>query len=163
MHTISGKHDRPDDNAGVRFPPPIVYVVFLALGILANIWYPVSPLPPPLAWTLGGVILACGVALGPIWGIRTLRVAGTTIRPDKPTSKLVTDGPFRFSRNPLYLSLTVIYAGIAVMADSIWALLLLIPVNIIISRFVIRREEQYLAQTFGDEYERYRMKVRRWI
>jgi hypothetical protein len=96
-------------------------------------------------------------------GIRTLRDAGTTIRPDKPAAKLVTDGPFRFSRNPLYLALTLMYAGIALMADSIWALLLLFPVTFIMTRFVIQREEDYLARTFGEDYERYKKSVRRWI
>jgi protein-S-isoprenylcysteine O-methyltransferase Ste14 len=112
---------------------------------------------------MGGAILAGGAALGPIWGVRTLRVAGTTIRPDKPTAKLVTDGPFRFSRNPLYLALTLMYAGLALMANSIWALLLLFPVTLVMSRFVIRREEEYLARTFGEEYEHYQKNVRRWI
>ena len=148
---------RIDDNAGVRF------VAFLALGIVANIWYPIHLFPSALARALGGAILVGGVALGPIWGIRTLHVAGTTVRPDKSTTKLVSSGPFRFSRNPLYLSLTLIYAGIALIANSIWALVLLIPINFIMSRFVIRREEEYLARTFGGEYERYKMNVRRWI
>jgi protein-S-isoprenylcysteine O-methyltransferase Ste14 len=66
---------------------------------------------------------------------------------------LVTDGPFRFSRNPLYLALTLMYAGIALMADSIWALLLLFSVTFIMTRFVIQREEDYLARTFGEDYE----------
>jgi protein-S-isoprenylcysteine O-methyltransferase Ste14 len=155
--------DRPDDGAGVKFPPPLLYLAFLTLGILVSVWYPVLLLPSALAWTLGGTILAGGVVLGPIWGIRTLRNAGTTIRPDKPTAKLVTDGPFRFSRNPLYLALTFIYAGIALITDSMWALLLLFPVTLIMTRSVIRREEEYLARTFGAEYERYKMNVRRWI
>ena len=92
-----------------------------------------------------------------------MRDAGTTIRPDKPAAKLVTDGPFRFSRNPLYLALTLMYAGIALMADSIWALLLLFPVTFIMTRFVIQREKDYLARTFGEDYERYKKSVRRWI
>ena len=78
-------------------------------------------------------------------------MAGTTIRPDKATAKLVTDGPFRFSRNPLYLALTLMYAGFALIANSVWALFLLLPVILIMSRFVIRREEEYLARTFGEE------------
>lgn len=108
-------------------------------------------------------MLATGVVLGPIWGIRTMRSAGTTLRPDKPTATLVTDGPFRLSRNPLYLALTLMYAGIALIANSLWALIMLFPVTLIMSRFVIRREEEYLARTFGEEYEHYQMCVRRWI
>jgi len=67
---------RTDDNAGVKFPPPLVYVAFLAVGMLANAWYPIHRLPGPLASLLGGIILAGGIALGPIWGVRNLRAAG---------------------------------------------------------------------------------------
>ncbi|MGA8655406.1 MAG: isoprenylcysteine carboxylmethyltransferase family protein [Chthoniobacterales bacterium] len=155
--------DGHNDSAGVKFPPPLLYIAFLILGILASLWHPFYLLPPALAWTLGGVMLASGVVLGPIWGVRTLRMAGTTIRPDKATAKLVTDGPFRFSRNPLYLALTLMYVGFALIANSVWALFLLLPVILIMSRFVIRREEEYLARTFGDEYAHYKMNVRRWI
>ncbi len=109
------------------------------------------------------MLIATGALLGPIWGVRVLRRAGTTVRPDKPSEKLVTSGPFRFSRNPLYLALTLIYAGVAIAANSGWALLLLIPVILIMGRFVIGREEAYLARTFGEEYERYKGAVRRWL
>ena len=152
-----------DHGADVRFPPPLIYLVFLALGILANVWYPLLLLPAPLAWALGGLLIAAGALLGPIWGVHVLRRAGTTIRPDKPSENLVTSGPFRFSHNPLYLALTLIYAGAAIVADSGWALLLLIPVILIMRRFVIGREEAYLARTFGEEYERYKGAVRRWL
>ncbi|HUH84416.1 MAG TPA: methyltransferase, partial [Stellaceae bacterium] len=67
------------------------------------------------------------------------------------------------SRNPLYLSLTLVYAGVGIIANSIWVLLLLIPVILIMNNSVIGREEAYLARTFGDEYERYRKTVRRWL
>jgi protein-S-isoprenylcysteine O-methyltransferase Ste14 len=155
--------DRSDEGAGVRFPPPLLYVAFLGLGLIASARYPVHLLRSTMARPLGGALLASGVVVGPIWGIRTLRRAGTTVRPDKPTATLVTDGPFRLSRNPLYLALTLIYVGIAFIANSLWALLMLFPVTLIMSRFVIRREEEYLARTFGEEYERYRINVRRWI
>jgi hypothetical protein len=80
--------DGLNDSAGVKFPPPLLYVAFLGLGILASFWYPVYLLPSALAWTLGWAILAGGVVLGPIWGVPTLHKAGTTMRPDKPTAKL---------------------------------------------------------------------------
>ncbi len=153
-----------DHGAGVRFPPPLLYLGFLVLGVLVSVWYPLHVLPSAaLAWTLGGVLAAAGALLGPVWGAFTLRRAGTTLRPDKPSQKLVTSGPFRFSRNPLYLSLTLIYVGGALIANSAWALLLLIPVLFIMQRLVIRREETYLMDTFGAEYERYKRNVRRWL
>jgi protein-S-isoprenylcysteine O-methyltransferase Ste14 len=155
--------DHPDEGAGVKFPPPLLYVAFLSLGILASVRCPVHLLRSAVARTLGGAMLASGVVLDPIWGIRTLRTAGTSVRPDRPTATLVTDGPYRFSRNPVYLALTLMYAGIALIANSLWALLMLFPVTLTMSRFVIRREEKYLARTFGEEYEHYQMNVRRWI
>lgn len=152
-----------DEGAGVRFPPPLLYFAFLGLGLIASARYPVHILRSSVARRLGASLLVGGMLVGPIWGIRTLRRAGTTVRPDKPTATLVTDGPFRFSRNPIYLALTLIYAGIALIANSLWALLMLFPVTLITSRFVIRREEEYLARAFGEKYENYRTKVRRWI
>jgi protein-S-isoprenylcysteine O-methyltransferase Ste14 len=133
------------------------------MGLLAGARYPVHFMRSTLSRTLGGALLASGLLLGPIWGVRALRNAGTTLRPDKPTATLVTEGPYRFSRNPLYLAFTLIYAGIALIAGSLWGLLMLVPVNLIMSRFVIRREEEYLERTFGEEYERYKKTARRWI
>lgn len=153
----------PEDSPGVRVPPPLLYIAVLGLGILVSVWLPIFRLPPHLAWVLGGLLLAAGVVLGPLWGLRTLRMAGTTVRPDKPSVKLVTGGPYRFSRNPLYLALTLMYAGLAILANAFWALLLLVPLTFFMSRFVIRREEDYLSRTFGEEYQRYTARVRRWL
>ena len=153
-----------DDGPGVRFPPPLLYIASLAIGIALSAWHPLLRLlPPVLAWTLGGVVLAAGVVLGPLWGIRVLLTAGTTVRPDRAATRLVTDGPYRFSRNPLYLALTLMYAGIALIANSIWALLLLVPLTAFMTWFVIGREEAHLLRAFGEEYQQYKMRVRRWL
>ncbi|MBV8566328.1 MAG: isoprenylcysteine carboxylmethyltransferase family protein [Methylobacteriaceae bacterium] len=155
--------DNRDDGPGVRIPPPLLYLAVLALGILLGVAYPVHFLPTAVAWPIGALILAAGVALGPLWGIRTMLSANTTVRPDRPATTLVTDGPFRYSRNPLYLSLTLMYAGIGIIANSLWALILLPAVVLFMSLFVIRREEAHLQRAFGEEYERYRANVRRWL
>jgi protein-S-isoprenylcysteine O-methyltransferase Ste14 len=152
-----------DDGPGIRVPPPFLYIAVLIIGILLSTAYPLHLLPSAIAWPFGAVILAAGVALGPVWGIRTMRSANTTVRPDRAASHLVTDGPFRYSRNPLYLSLTLMYAGIAIMANSLWAVLLLVAVVVFMSLFVISREEAHLQRIFGEEYERYRARVRRWV
>jgi protein-S-isoprenylcysteine O-methyltransferase Ste14 len=152
-----------DQGAGVRLPPPFTYLAGLALGLVADAWHPLPVLPGAAARILGGVLVAAGVLLGPVWGIATLRRAGTTVRPDRPSRQLVTAGPFRFSRNPLYLALTLLYAGVALLANAGAALLLLIPILFLMQRLVIRREEAYLARTFGTEYEAYRAAVRRWL
>jgi protein-S-isoprenylcysteine O-methyltransferase Ste14 len=155
--------DNRDDGPGVRIPPPLLYIAVLALGILLDVAYPVYFLPSAVAWTTGALFLAAGIALGPFWGIRTMQRANTTVRPDRPATTLLTEGPFRYSRNPLYLALTLMYAGIAIIANSPWALLLLVPVVLFMSLFVIRREEAHLQRVFAGEYESYRARVRRWL
>ena len=98
-----------------------------------------------------------------VWFARTMRGADTTLHTDKPVSSLVQDGPFRYSRNPGYLPLTMLYAGIAILRNVLWAILLLPLVLYVIQREVIEREERYLERTFGEEYLRYKARVRRWI
>jgi protein-S-isoprenylcysteine O-methyltransferase Ste14 len=155
---------RGDDSPAVRFPPPAIYLIFLMLGLALQAWFPIHLLPSNLAaWVVGGVILAAGLALGPIWGLRTMRKAVTTVRPDTAVAKLVTDGPFRFSRNPLYVALTLMAAGIAIIANSPWGLLSVVPALLVMRFFVIPREESYLARAFGDEYAQYKARVRRWL
>jgi protein-S-isoprenylcysteine O-methyltransferase Ste14 len=97
------------------------------------------------------------------WFLRTIRKTDVPIRTDKPVPRLATDGPFRYTRNPSYLALAVIYAGIAVLRNSLWAMLLLPLVVIVIQREVIGREERYLERAFGEEYLDYKGKVRRWV
>ena len=103
-----------------------------------------------------------GIALAG-WFARTLNGADTTCRTDKPVSSLVQHGPFRYSRNPGYLSLTMIYAGIAILRNALWAILLVPLVVYVIQREVIEREERYLECTFGEEYLAYKRRVRRWV
>ena len=97
------------------------------------------------------------------WFARTMRGADTTLRIDKPVSSLVEDGPFRYSRNPGYLSLTMLYTGIAILRNALWAILLVPLVLYVIQREVIEREERYLQRTFGEEYLAYKRRVRRWV
>ena len=97
------------------------------------------------------------------WFIRTMRAADATLDVNKPVSSLVQNGPFRYSRNPGYLSLTMLYAGIAILRNSLWAILLLPLVVSIIQCEVIEREEGYLERTFGEEYLAYKRRVRRWV
>jgi protein-S-isoprenylcysteine O-methyltransferase Ste14 len=98
-----------------------------------------------------------------VWFARTMQGADTTLRIDKPVSSLVQNGPFRYSRNPGYLSLTMLYAGIAILRNALWAILLLPLVGYVIQGKVIEREERYLERTFGEEYLAYKRRVRRWV
>lgn len=150
------------ETAGVKLPPPLLY----AAGVLAGLGLDrVAPLaPPPGAWALaaGIALLLAGIALD-AWAIVTMLRKHTTLLPWGGASHLVTRGPFRISRNPIYLGYALEQAGIALMLGSWWALLLVAPVVLLMGWLVIPREEAHLSRVFGDEYARYRARVRRWI
>jgi protein-S-isoprenylcysteine O-methyltransferase Ste14 len=110
-----------------------------------------------------GASLVAGATAVEAWFVLTMRRAATPINPRKPVARLVTDGPFRFSRNPSYLALAAYYVGIAGLVNTRWPLLLLPAVLVVVQRGVIEREEQYLERRFGEEYRRYRACVRRWL
>ena len=95
--------------------------------------------------------------------LRTMRDADAPIRTDKPVPRLTTDGPFRYTRNPSYLALAMIYLGIAVLRNSLWAILLLPLVVYVIQRGVIGREERYMERTFGEESLAYKGRAGRWV
>jgi protein-S-isoprenylcysteine O-methyltransferase Ste14 len=150
------------DKAGIVAPPPLIYLGALVFGLLLNRRFPATFLPSKITRTLGWPLLSGGVLLLG-WFERALRHAGTPASPYKPVSHVVTDGPFQYTRNPGYLSMTVIYTGIASLANALWAILLLPVALLVIQRGVIEREERYLERKFGEEYLRYKAQVRRWI
>jgi protein-S-isoprenylcysteine O-methyltransferase Ste14 len=92
-----------------------------------------------------------------------MKRAGTNIRPDQPTLAVVSNGPFRFTRNPLYVAATGLYVGISLLVDALWPLLLLVPALVVLRWGVIAREERYLEAKFGEPYLAYRSRVRRWL
>lgn len=152
--------------AGVIAPPPLIYLGFLAVGLALGYRWPLVIVGDRLssAARLDGAIalLALGIVIG-IVGFRQFRRAATNVRPDRPTTALVTDGIYRYSRNPLYVSQALIYAAIALAADNLWALVLLMPTLVVVQYGVIVREEAYLERTFGDDYLRFKAAVRRWL
>ncbi len=154
--------DITNDKPGVIAPPPLIFATGLVGGLLLHVAFPVSVLPRVAGFGLGGIliVLAGIFAVGASWAFRR---AGTNINPTKPAIALVTEGPFRVSRNPFYLSLTLLYVGIALCTNALWPLLFLLPLLIVIQRGVIEREEQYLELKFGEDYRRYKARVRRWI
>ena len=154
--------DSQPDSPRVIALPPFLFGGALALGLLVHLLYPIHLLAPWLAWTGGGCLLLLGLALGK-WGEDTLRRAGTSVNPVEPTTAIVTQGPFRFSRNPLYLSLTLAYLGISLLVNALWPLLLLPPLLVVVAWGVIAREERYLEAKFGALYLGYKARVRRWL
>jgi protein-S-isoprenylcysteine O-methyltransferase Ste14 len=154
----------PLPNVGVYFPPPLVYVIGLVLGYGFNRWMPLWIAAPEPSWVfMGGLAIAVAGFLFGISGALTFRRKGTAIVPNKPASMIVSAGPYAITRNPMYLGLAVCYAGCSLVLDTWWAVGLLPVVVVIIDRQVIAREERYLGSAFGEEYEAYRAKVRRWI
>jgi protein-S-isoprenylcysteine O-methyltransferase Ste14 len=149
-----------------RLPPPLYYVAGLAIGFGVESWLggPLFPRDrPPGFWLIPGVaLIGAGLVLG-LSAVITIRRAGSTIRIDRPVTALVVGGPYRWTRNPIYLALGLLCAGIAVAANALWPLLLLPVVLTIVRRRHIEREERYLERTFGREYRRYRDRVPRWF
>ena len=159
--------DAPPRSPGVRFPPPTIFVVGWLLGWLLE----AEVLRLPLGgdggprWPLvagGSALLLAGLVVIAA-GLLTFFRARTAIMPHHGASRLVTHGPYRFTRNPMYMGMTLLYAGLALRANMGWPLLLLPLVLLTLVRLVIRREERYLASAFGAEYEAYRQRVRRWL
>jgi protein-S-isoprenylcysteine O-methyltransferase Ste14 len=150
------------DNPGIKVPPPLIYLLPLLLKLLLDRRAHVSLLPSRVRRTIGWPLIGGGVLLAR-WFRQTMRDADAPVRTDRPVPRLTTEGPFRYSRNPAYLALALIYAGIAVLRNSLWAILLLPLVVYVIQREVIGREERYLERTFGEEYLDYKARVRPWL
>ena len=150
------------DNAGVIALPPFIYGAAFLVGLVIHFVFPVSFLPQqPALWL--GVLLILVAGLIVALAFRALARAKTPFYVRKPTKAIVADGVFRYSRNPMYVSMTLLYVGIASLINSLWILLLVLPLMVVIQRGVVKREEQYLERKFGHEYLGYKTRVRRWI
>jgi protein-S-isoprenylcysteine O-methyltransferase Ste14 len=143
-------------------PPPLIFAGALGAGLLVNRLRPTPFLPRALSKILGWPLVLGGLLLG-LWGFREMRRAGTNVDPYHPTTAIVEAGPYRFTRNPLYVGMALIYSGTSARANALPAALLLSVALHIVDRGVIRREERYLEGKFGEEYLRYKGRVRRWI
>ncbi len=147
---------------GIRTPPTFIYVAALAIGFGLNYLWPVSPLSGSSRYVIGSVvILVSGLIISIV--LRCFRRAGTTFDVRQPASVLITEGPYRFSRNPAYVSLTLLYLGIGIFLNYGWILILVAPVFLVMNLWVVRREERHLEAKFGEEFLRYKAAVRRWI
>lgn len=154
--------DQPRDNPGVVALPPVLYGGTLLAAILLHLTVPLRLLPRTPAWVVGLLLVAISIVILAS-GVRAMARARTEVDVRKPTTAIVVDGPFRYTRNPLYVSLTLIYLGIAALINTLWPILLLPILLIVMQRGVIEREERYLERKFGDEYLRYKARVRRWL
>lgn len=150
------------DHAGVKFPPPFIFLFSILIGLGINRFWPMSIVPSTLAMPLGLASIAVATIIVTL-GFRELHQYKTTVRPNEPSSAIVKTGPYRFTRNPLYVSLSALQLGIGLWTNILWVVLMLIPVLIVMTTQVIAREEAYLERAFGEEYSSYKASVRRWI
>ncbi len=151
------------DSAKVLVFPPVLYLGALLLGLILHVLIPLPWHPPEWPSRFAGVVLLLAGLILARAAQAALRRAGTNVRPDQPTTAIVRDGPFRYSRNPLYLATTLLYAGMALIIPALWTLLLLVPLLVVLQVGVISREENYLEAKFGADYRSYRATVRRWL
>jgi protein-S-isoprenylcysteine O-methyltransferase Ste14 len=150
------------DHADVRIPPPLIYVAGFVLGLALERFLPVLVLPKIPSRVAAVLCIALGVTIA-VWSVGLFRRERTSFVPINPATTLVIYGPYRFTRNPMYLGLVCVYLGISLWFGVFWALILLPAVMALIQRYVIIREEQYLERKFGGEYLKYKADVRRWI
>jgi protein-S-isoprenylcysteine O-methyltransferase Ste14 len=155
----SGSHD----TSGVAVRPPVAWALSVVAALLLHWVYPLWFLPAAFpAAAIGGLVFLAGFALL-IWAASTFRQAGTNVPTSKPTTTIVAAGPYRHSRNPIYVGMFLGLIGIAIGFDSLWPLVLLVPFFLVIRYGVIAREEAYLERKFGDAYTTYKAHVRRWM
>ena len=155
-------HNTSPDTAQVLVLPPLVYGGAFVMGLLLHLVFPIHILPPTLARGIGVMCVLVSLPLA-LATLRVLSRAHTPVDPMKPTTALVTEGPFRYSRNPIYVALTLLYVGVALLVNVWWILLLVVPVLLVIRYGVIAREEAYLTRKFGEAYRQYTAQVRRWL
>ena len=142
-------------------PPPIIYSIFFIIGIGLGYLWPIS-IMTHWGQIIGISLIVTSILIMPPVLIRFKR-AGTTFDVRKSATSLITDGPYKYSRNPTYISLTLLYLGLGIFSNNMWVLMLVLPILLIIHFWIIQSEEHYLSEKFGEEYQLYKSKVRRWL
>ncbi len=151
-----------EDHAGVHVPPPVLHIAAVLSGVGLATVFPLR-LPAPTWLAVAGLLLMTGALLIAGWAFREFGDKRNPVPPNQPIGALMTGGPFRFTRNPLYLALALLHAGIGLLSGNAWVLLALIPTLLIVRYYVIAREEAYLIRRFGKAYRDYMASVRRWF
>ena len=152
----------PADNPGVRFPPPLIYASAVIAGLLLersrSLPIGAGVVRPALAWLLfAGFLFLMGSSVG------TFRRKRTSFLPFRPATTLVVAGPYRYTRNPMYVAAALLTVAFGLWLNTWWPIILLIPALVIVRHYVIDREESYMRRRFGAEYDLYTKQVRRWL
>jgi protein-S-isoprenylcysteine O-methyltransferase Ste14 len=152
----------PADHAGVVVLPPLLYVAGLAVAFAINLLVPLPMHVGPVG-RLVGIALVLAAFVFAASARRTMAGAGTNVNPREPALALVTGGPFRFSRNPMYVAITTGFIGMGLAMSTWWVFILLVPIAATMHWGVVRREERYLEAKFGEPYREFRRRVRRYL
>jgi protein-S-isoprenylcysteine O-methyltransferase Ste14 len=153
------------DTANVLVRPPIAWAGAILIAIALDWWLVSLPFlrtTYPAGALVGAVVFVLALALG-FWAIATMTRAGSNVPTNRPSTTIVEAGPYRFTRNPIYLGMMVAMIGLAVSFDTLWLLIALVPFALVIRYGVVAREEAYLERKFGEVYRGYRSRVRRWL
>jgi len=150
------------DNPGVIALPPLIFIAFLALGILTNRIYPLHFIHSPIRNIIGAIFVAYSVLTSGL-AIYQMRRAGTNVDVRKPSTTVVTEGIYRYTRNPMYISMVLLLVALSVLLNNLWITILTPFFIIVIQKGVIEREERYLEGKFGTDYTSYKKRARRWI
>ena len=158
--------DESKDAANVRFFPPGIPLIAILAGLILEWQFPLSahyPIHAPLRVFVGIALAVLSVLGLGFWSVRLFRKGGQSENPWKPTTHIETNGPFRFSRNPMYLQMVLVCMGVSIALGNFWIMGLVPCVIVALHFLVIRHEEAYLETKFGDEYLEYKNSVRRWF
>jgi len=150
------------DNAGVIAPPPLIFLAFVILGLGIHRFFPMSLVSDEISGVFGPIFVILPITTF-ILAVRQFSTARTSVKTHEPTSAIITSGPYRFSRNPIYLAMVLQHFGIALWVNTLWLLATLVLVIPVITVGVILREERYLEPKFGDTYLEYKKRTRRWL
>ena len=141
--------------------PPIIFMCAILVGIALNRTRPLKFLPRNVG-LLGPLVTVCAVVLF-LLSYREFRRAGTSVQGSKRSTVIVRTGPYRFSRNPIYLAFILLVLGLSVWLNNLWLLVTLLPAFGLMAAVVIPREERFLERNFNDQYSSYKAQVRRWL
>ena len=156
------QQSEPPDHAKVAFHPPLLLALAIVVGFLARRIAPLYFLPGILSLSFGPIVTAVSFGIF-FWAVFTMRRGDASIPTNKPTNAIVIRGPFRFSRNPIYLAMIMLQFGTGIWSNSLWFFGLAALTAALLSWGVISPEEKYLEGKFGIEYSSYKARVRRWI
>jgi protein-S-isoprenylcysteine O-methyltransferase Ste14 len=155
-------NDTPE-TAQVLIRPPLAWALAVLAGLVLDWLEPLPFLPEDWpAGLVGAVVFVLALVLA-LWAIDTMTRAGTNVPTNRPTTAIVDGGPYRFTRNPIYMGMFGGLIGLGIAFDNPWLLAMLAPFALVIRYGVVAREEAYLERTFGDAYRGYRRRVRRWL